>query len=165
MRQKKSCSHTPTVPRQKMQRRTRTWQEKSTVAQCPISRPRFWSAGQNLQAQTTGHICREKIFLERERLKQGGSHCCRGKEPLMHGQEAIIWWVLIQLSFSNIDIFLQTKEWFGTDASSLHAAWNWAEKEKCGISSSFRTWNNLKAYSSMTWKGSGFCIKVKGTLD
>lgn len=72
---------------------------------CPVFRPRFWSAGQSLQAaQTTSHICRENIYLELERLKQRGSHCHRDEELhcLMYGQEAVIWWVLILLSFSNI---------------------------------------------------------------
>lgn len=105
--------------------------EVNRVPWCPIFRPRFWSTGQNLQAaQLTSHVSRAKIFLQLERLKQGGSHCCRDEELhcLIYGQEAVIWLVLILLSFSNIDIFFQTKEWFGSDALSLHAAWKSAEK-------------------------------------
>lgn len=141
--------------------------EVNRLPHCPVFRPRFWSAGQSLQAaQTISHISREKIFLEFEKLKQGGSHCSRDQELhcLMYGQEAVIWWVLTLVSFSNVDIFFQTKEWFGTDALSLHAAWNSAEKEKGSTSPPFRTWNDLEAYLSTTWEGSRFNIKVKGTL-
>lgn len=99
--------------------------EVNRLPRCPAFRLRFCSAGQSLQsAQTTSHISRAKIFLELERLKQSRSNCCRDKKPhcLMSGQETVIWWVLILLYFSNIDSFFQTKEWFGTDVLSLHAA-------------------------------------------
>lgn len=106
----KSCSYAPTVTRQKTQRRTGIWLEKSTDGPAVRSAdldPEI-QVRADRQHETTSHLSREEIFLELGRLQQGGTHCGRGEEPqgLVHGEDTVAWrgwgpWAVL-VSFSGI---------------------------------------------------------------